>query len=142
MNRISSWKNYLFLLTQLLWLIFIANGIYSANNINSEMKNKYIRFLLGRISTYIHKSPNEFVLKVGIKLIFATSNLNIEQIHSRSSFELNKLVFQIYFLSFHYQTMKLIFIFAPLLILQPSILIRSEYIFFSGQIIVVYVYIS
>ena len=97
------------------------------------MKNKYIRFLLGRISTYIHKSPNEFVLKVGRKLIFATSNLNIEQIHSRSSFELNKLVFQIYFLSFHYQTMKLIFIFAPLLLLQPSILIRSEYIFFRAD---------
>ena len=58
--------------------------------------------------------------KINNVLIFATSNLSIEKIHSRSSFELNKLV--IYFHSFHYQTIKLIFIFAPLL-LQPGYIV-------------------
>ena len=62
--------------------------------------------------------------KIDNALIFATSNLSIEKIHSRSSFELNKLV--IYFHSFHYQTIKLILIFAPLLLQSDYIVNRTK----------------
>ena len=38
--------------------------------------------------------------KIDNALIFATSNLSIEKIHSRSSFELNMLVFRFIFTHF------------------------------------------
>ena len=38
--------------------------------------------------------------KIDNALIFATSNLSIEKIHSRSSYELNKLVFRFIFTHF------------------------------------------
>ena len=44
--------------------------------------------------------------KINNVLIFATSNLSIEKIHSRSSFELNKLVFRFIFTHFIIRRLK------------------------------------
>ena len=79
----------------------------SVTNQWSERIELVLACFLWKIMKRIEFSENKLKLtgfkrfwKINNVLIFATSNLSIEKIHSRSSFELNKLVFRFIFTHF------------------------------------------